>query len=114
DCTYPKQLEDDLSDNLESKDPGTGSNKMTFKISSLILLSIATFMVVLSSSAGTTIDAALPAWCVCGNNADKTRRACQSVGANWDGGSCGITTDTQNNSFWAACRLLAQQPRCWN
>ncbi|KAK3833457.1 MAG: hypothetical protein JOS17DRAFT_740553 [Linnemannia elongata] len=86
---------------------------MAFKVSSLILLSIATFMVVLSSNPSTA-EAALPAWCVCGNDNDKTRRACQSVGAKWDGGSCGISTDTQNNSFWAACRLLAQQPRCWN
>ncbi|KAF9125282.1 hypothetical protein BG015_004920, partial [Linnemannia schmuckeri] len=75
---------------------------MTFKTSSLILLTVATLMFVMSSSANTVADATLPIWCVCGNNADKTRRACQSVGANWDGGSCGITTDTQNNSFWAA------------
>ncbi|KAF9546329.1 hypothetical protein EC957_009818 [Mortierella hygrophila] len=87
---------------------------MTFKLSSLVLVSIATLMVVLSSDSSATAEAALPAWCVCGNDNDKTRRACQSVGAKWDGGSCGISTDTQNNSFWAACRLLTQQPRCWN
>ncbi|KAF9079871.1 hypothetical protein BGX23_003047, partial [Mortierella sp. AD031] len=77
---------------------------MAFKPTTLIFLTIAIFMIVLSTQA-TTADA-YALWCTCGESLTKTEAACHTAGGNWDGGSCGVVSRYINLHLISACKNL--------
>ena len=55
------------------------------------------------------------AWCECGAEST-TSVICSDIGANYDGGSCGTTNDSEYNAFNTICfdKTGGASASCWN
>ncbi|KAF9199722.1 hypothetical protein BGZ49_010130, partial [Haplosporangium sp. Z 27] len=66
------------------------------------------FVVAIASS--TVSAASYPIWCDCNNNS-LSASACTGVYGKWDGGSCGISSQSMCLGFLSKCKLSAH---CWD
>ncbi|KAH7044375.1 hypothetical protein BKA57DRAFT_538294 [Linnemannia elongata] len=72
------------------------TNTASFLTLFLVLLVVMTVLV------ASTEAVTLPIWCYCGY-ASKTQWACTVSAANWDGGSCGLSTWATYSNFKTLC-----------
>ncbi|KAG0079039.1 hypothetical protein BGZ90_003698 [Linnemannia elongata] len=87
------------------------STTMAFNKIVLLLVTALAAPLAMTEAAGAPI---IPSWCLCDNNKDWTRGLCYNVGANWDGGSCGMPTREKYMNFYSQCTKGGGKFNCWH